>query len=84
MSSYKDTYSLWKNPAITERQHCLLWILTQVLAFGLVLGLVSRFAWDFGIIASLSMALRDFGVAMWFMLQDLAAACKDFSQVIIR
>jgi hypothetical protein len=84
MSRHTDTYSLWKNPAITERQHRLLWMITQVLAFGLVLGLTSRLAWDHGVVASMALALRDFGVAIWSMLHDAADACSDFFQFIIR
>jgi hypothetical protein len=83
MSVRQGTYSLWKNPAVTERQHRTLWVMTQVLALGLMLGLMSRVAWDLGIVDSFSLAIRNFSVAMWVMLQDLAAACTDFFQVII-
>ena len=84
MSRHTDTYSLWKYPAITERQHRLLWVVTQVLAFGLVLGLTSRLAWDHGVVASIALAFRDFGLAMWAMLQDIGDACLDFFQFVSR
>jgi hypothetical protein len=82
MSSYQSIYSLRKNLAFTERQHRLLWMVTQAVALGLVLGLVSRLVWDHDIVASIVMGLRDFGVALWAMLQDLANACGDFIRFV--
>ena len=84
MSSYQDIHSLGKNPARTEKQHRALWIMTQGVAFGLALGLMSRAAWDLGIVAAIALVFRDIGVATWIMLQDAADACWDFLQFISR
>ena len=84
MSVHQDIHSLWKNPAFTERQHRVFWMVTHVMAFGLVLGLTSRLVWDHGILASIILALRDFGVALWAMLQDLANICWGFLQEVAR
>ena len=81
MSRHTDTYSLWKCP-VTERQHRALWILLQAAVIGLMLGIVTRAAWDFGIVASITLALRDFGVAVWTMLQGLPEVCLDCLQFI--
>ena len=83
MSDRQGIYSLWKYP-VTERQHRALWMMLQGAAIGLMLGIVTRAAWDLGIVASLSLALRDFGMAVWAMLRGLPGACMDFFQEIIR
>ena len=56
----------------------------QGLAYGLMLGIMSRAAWDHGIITSISLALKDLGVAIWLMLGDSAVVCWDFFQFIFR
>lgn len=82
MSGYQDIFSLRKNLAITEKQHRVLWVVTQVVAFGLVLGLTSRLVWDHGIVTSIVLGIRDFSVALWAMLQDLADSCGDFLRFV--
>ena len=84
MSSYQNIYSLRKNPAIPEREHKANWILVQCLAFGLVLGLISRAAWDYGIITHFALTISDLGTAIWIMLGDMATVCWDFVQYVFR
>lgn len=95
MTTYQDTVSLEKNPAITEKQHLTHWMMFQGTAFGLMLGIMSRAAWDQGIISFIALALkalgvtiwvmlRDLGIAIWIMLQDFAVGCWDFFQFISR
>jgi hypothetical protein len=83
MTGRQGTYPLWKNPEISEKQHRALWMMIQVLSFGLMLGIISRTAWDYGIVASIALALKDLGLAIWVMIQDLAAACCDFYRFIL-
>jgi hypothetical protein len=82
MSGRQGIYSIWKNPAITEGQHRALWMMLQGAVIGLMLGIVTRAAWDLGIVTSIALVLRDVGVAAWSMIQDMAAACRDFLQFI--
>jgi len=84
MSSYQDIHAFEKNPTITERQHRAFWILIQGSAFGLMLGIMGRAVWDHGIINSIALALRNFGVAIWAVLQDSAAFWSDFLPFVIR
>lgn len=82
MSDRQGTYSLWQYPAITARQHRALWILLQGAVIGLMLGILIRAAWDFGIVTSTALAIRDLGIATWSMLQDAAGACGDFLRFV--
>ena len=84
MTLRQGVCTLWKNPAITEKQHKVLWMIAQVLAFGFMLGIISRAAWDHGIIAQIALALRDLGLAGWAMIQDVAAACSDLLKFVAR
>lgn len=84
MPTRQGVCSLWKNPVFTERQHRTLWMATQILAFGFILGIMSRAAWDHGIVASMALAFRDLGVAVWIMLQNFADACSDFFRFVSR
>jgi hypothetical protein len=82
MSDRQDIYPLWKYPAITARQQRALRIMLKGALIGLMLGIVTRVAYDYGIVASITSALRDFGVATSSMLQDTADACWDHLQFI--
>lgn len=84
MSIFPDICSLRKNPAITEKPHRVNWMVIQGSALGLMLGITSRAVWDQGIVSSIALTLKDLGVAVWLMLQDLAAVCWDFIQLIVR
>ena len=84
MSDYQHICSQAKDPAILERHRREFWYMFRGLTYGLMLGIMIRVAWDQGIIAMYVLALKDFGAAIWTMLQDLTAACWDFIQVIFR
>lgn len=83
MWSFQNLYCFWKNPAITARQHKVILMMIQALALGLMLGIVSRAAWDHGIVVSIALGLRDLCAAVGRMLRDVAAACWDFLQFIV-
>ena len=82
MTGRQELYSLWQYPAITARQHRALWIMLQGAVIGLMLGIVIRAAWDFGILSSTALALRDLGIATWNMFQDMTDACGDFLRFV--
>ena len=65
----------------------------QGTAFGLLLGIMGRAAWDQGIITPIALTfkalgvtiwlmLRDLCIAIWIMLQDFSAICWDFFHFI--
>lgn len=82
MLSLQSLYCHWKNPAITARQHRVILMTIQALVLGLMLGIVSRAAWDHGIVVSIAASLRDLCVAVGRMLHDLAAACGDLLKFV--
>jgi len=53
--------------------------LIAVLAIALLLGL----AWHYGLVISIALALKDFGVGIWNMLCDFASSCGDFLQFVL-
>ena len=83
MSSYQDTSSPKENPAFSEKQCRENWLIIQGLAFGLMLGIMTRAAWDQGIISAFGQILGDMSVGIWIMLQDLAGACFDFFKFVM-
>ena len=84
ISGYQEMHALEKNPAVGERQRRVNWLVIQGVAFGLMLGIMARAAWDQGIISTFALALRDLGAAVWIMVQDAASACWDFLQFVFR
>ncbi len=84
MSGYQDACSHGKDPAISKRQRRANWFIIQGLVLGLMLGIAIRAAWDYGVIFSLTLTLRELSATLWTMLQNSAAACWDFIQVIFR
>lgn len=84
MTSYQSVQSLRKNPVIKKKQHRVNWVVIQCLVFGLLLGIMIRAAWDYGVITSIALAFRDLGFVIWVMLQDAAAACWDFCRFILK
>jgi hypothetical protein len=52
----------------------------RILAVGLLVGA----AWHYGIITSVALALKLVVVVIWNMLCDLADACGDFLQYVLR
>lgn len=51
---------------------------------GILAGLGIRIAWEIGMIPATALALRDIGIFIWIMLNDLFAACWAFWQFVIR
>jgi len=51
---------------------------------GLVTGLGIRTAWEIGFLPSIALMLRDAGVVIWIMMNDLSSACGAFWQFVIR
>jgi hypothetical protein len=84
MSGYQQIQTLEKNPAIAERQQKINWFIIQGVAYGLMLGIMVRAAWDQGIISAFAMVFRDLGAALGVMLQDSASACWDFVRFVFR
>jgi hypothetical protein len=84
VSSFQYIHALRKNLAITERHRRAIRFIVRSLAYGFVLGIVARAAWDYGVIGYIALALRDLGIVIWIMLRDSSAACWDFLKFVFR
>ena len=51
---------------------------------GLATGIVLRAAWEIGFLPSIALMLRDAGVVIWIMMNDVFSACWAFWQFVIR
>jgi hypothetical protein len=84
MSSYLDIHSLRENPTIGEKRCRAIRFIARSLAYGLILGIVSRVAWDYGIIKYLALVAGDVGTVIWIIMRDSATACWDFIRFVFR
>lgn len=82
MSDHQGAYFHGKNPAITKRLRRTKRLIIQGLVLGFILGIMIRVAWDYGIIPSFVLTLKDLRAALWTMVQDSAAAWGDFFQFV--
>jgi hypothetical protein len=67
MSAYAAVYFQKHNPAV----------------IGVLAGLGVRVAWEIGFLPSIALMLRDVGVVIWIMMNDLCSACSAFWQFVI-
>jgi len=83
MSDHQGVYFHGNNPAIPEKLRRANCFIIRGLVLGLMLGIMIRAGWDFGIIPTLSLTLREVSAALWTMVKDSAAAWGDFFQFVI-
>jgi hypothetical protein len=72
------------NSETEQRQRRAIGIAIRALLLGVLLGIGVRIAWDHGIITSVALEVEGIAVAIWNMFGNLAAACWNILQWVLR